>query len=504
MAAVVTPGRKDDIGPQTKPLAGAPMSRRGALTGAATLAAALALSACADDPSFDYVPSVLTPQTSLLGSQNSSPGPQTSFPAPQADTELREQLDGQRELVVSGAHLNTGLLNRFYARHGYEPVWATRPAQANSLMAAVLRAGDQGLDPDLFHATLLRIGSPLSPSARELLLSDAFLTYADALARGAVPVERRPDDENLSPDPVDVAAVLDEAIDDRDPARVIEALAPTSPSYRALRQALQQARSGPASRKAPTDRVRTIEVNLERQRWLPRQLPPSRAWVNVADERLVLYREDRPVFSTRVVVGEDVLANQSPEFRATIDASFLNPPWVIPADITKAEILPKISHDPNYLAKNKMIMLANGEAEQLPGPDAGLGLIMFDMPNRFDVYLHDTPDRNVIFNRDNRRISHGCIRVQNPRDFAALLMDRPLEVIDQGIATGNTTRVDLPIPVPVFVLYQTAFVDTAGVLQFRPDFYHRDAAIWRLLQERPQAPAVTAQADASPTLAEPL
>ncbi len=221
---------------------------------------------------------------------------------------------------------------------------------------------------------------------------------------------------------------------------MIEALAPATPTYRVLRDVLKQARAGmPAGNKALASRLRSVEVNLERQRWLPRQLPADRAWVNVADERLVLYRADQPVFSTRVVVGEDVERNQSPEFRATIDASFYNPPWVVPADIANAEILPKLGRDPNYLTRNKMVMLANGDVEQLPGPDAGLGLIMFDMPNRFDVYLHDTPDR-YIFSRDNRRLSHGCIRVQNPREFASLLMDLPLDSIDQGIATGSTTR----------------------------------------------------------------
>jgi len=216
---------------------------------------------------------------------------------------------------------------------------------------------------------------------------------------------------------------------------------------------------------------------------LPRPLPADRAWVNVADERLVLYRANQPVFSTRVVVGEDAEGKQSPEFRAMIDASFFNPPWVIPSDIAKAEILPKISHDPNYLAQNNMILLANGEAEQLPGPNAGLGLVMFDMPNRFDVYMHDTPDR-YIFNRDNRRLSHGCIRVQNPRELAALLLQQSIDTINQKIAEGSTTRNNLPVPVSVFVVYQTAFADTDGTVQFRPDFYNRDAEIWRQLQRR--------------------
>jgi murein L,D-transpeptidase YcbB/YkuD len=485
MAAVVTQWHKAGIGHQNaSPVDRAQVSRRATVTGGAmALAAALALAACSEDPPLDVV-SVLTPQT---------------------NTDLRDLIDGEGDLVVSGKQLNAGRLKDFYGRHDYDPVWTTRPTQAESLIAAVLRAGDQGLDPELFHASMLRNGADLSPLSREVILSDAFLAYADALARGAVPVEHRKDDQVLAPDPVDVAAVLDDAIDGPDAGRVIESLAPTTPTYRALRQALQTERSGSlANSNASTNRLRTIEVNLERQRWLPRHLPASRAWVNVADERLVLYREDQVVFSTRVVVGEDVERNQSPEFRATIDASFYNPPWVVPADITKAEILPKLVRDPGYLARNKMIMLANGEAEQLPGPDAGLGLIMFDMPNRFDVYLHDTPDRATIFSRANRRISHGCIRVQNPRDFAALLMDQPIDVINQGIATGNTTRVDLPTPVPVFVVYQTAFVDTVGTLQFRPDFYNRDAAIWRSLHENPRGVALAAKADARPASSEPL
>jgi len=439
---------------------------------AAALAAACALAACDVDPNLEPI----------------------SVPAPQAGTELRDRIDGAPEPVTADERLNPALLRRFYARHDFEPVWTTRPAQANALVHAVLRAGDHGLDPALFHAGLLVRRSTLSPLDRELMLSDAFLSYADALARGAVPVERRRDDEVLAPESIDVAAVLDEAADSADPAATIEALAPATPTYRALREALRKYRSGASAGDAGrSQRLRTIEVNLERQRWLPRPLPADRVWVNIADERLVLYRAGQPIFSTRVVVGEDVEQNQSPEFRAVIDASFFNPPWVVPVDIAKAEILPKLDRDPDYLTRNKMILLANGEVEQLPGPDAGLGLIMFDMPNRFDVYLHDTPDKQI-FNLANRRISHGCIRVQNPLEFAALLMREPIDAIKEGIALGGTTRHGLPSPVPVFVVYQTAFADALGALQFRPDFYNRDDAIWRKLQRFPSGPNSVAQA----------
>jgi L,D-transpeptidase YcbB len=413
------------------------------------------------------------------------PQPQAVFgltpPTPMAryaNTELGMLINRAPGLVVAGERLNLGLLRRFYSGHGFQPVWTNRQAQANSLVNAVLRAGDHGLGPELFHANLLRQTAILPPLDRELLLSDAFLTYADALAHGAIPVDRRTDDEALTPEPIDVAAALDTAIRSPDPAATIEGLAPTTPTYRMLRQALQSYRSStPAGDKDTTNRLRAIEVNLERERWLPRELPAERVWVNVADARLVLYRADRPVFSTRVIVGQDNEPNQSPEFSTIIDGVLFNPPWNIPESITTEEILPKMSHDPNYLTRHNMVLRPEGGLQQLPGPGSGLGQIKFEMENRFDVYLHDTPSKNL-FSRDNRRISHGCIRVQNSRELAALLMQQPIGAINRAIATGSTNRSDLPEPVPVFVVYQTAFVSADDTLQFRPDVYNRDAEIW--------------------------
>ncbi|HEV2186477.1 MAG TPA: L,D-transpeptidase family protein [Stellaceae bacterium] len=404
-----------------------------------------------------------------------------------ANTELGGLLTGP-ELLVAGERLNLGSLRRFYARHGFEPVWPTRPAQANSLTNAVLRAGEHGLAPQLFHANLL-LSPTLPPLYRELVLSDAFLSYADALARGVMPVGRRRDDEALTPEPIDVTTALDAAIGSPDPAASIQALAPATPTYRLLRQALQTLQSSaPANGKTSSTRLRQIQVNLERERWLPRHLPPDRVWVNVADERVVLYRGDQPVFSTKVIVGQDGPGNQSPEFQAAIDGVLFNPPWNIPPDIATNEILPKTVSDPDYLARHNMIMLPNGILQQLAGPNSGLGQIMFLMKNRFDVYLHDTPERNL-FSHEDRRISHGCIRVEKPRELAALLMQQPIDAIDQAIATGSTNRGDLPRAVPVFVIYETAFADADGRLQFRPDIYGRDAEIWTQLdpERRPVA-----------------
>jgi len=404
--------------------------------------------------------------------------------------------------VVAGETLEGTLLRRFYARRDYAPVWDTRPAQAQAAAQTVLRAASHGLDPELFHASLVQRIGMFPPLRQELLLTHALLTYAEALALGAVPLARRLDNETLAAEPVDVTAVLDAGLEAGDPVAAIEALAPRTPTYQALRQTLQRHRTGLPGDTLPPDRLRLVEANLERQRWLPRRLPADRVWVNVADQRLVLYRGHRPVFTTRVVVGDEMERKQSPEFLTMIEGAFFNPPWVIPRDIVAADILPRLERDPTFLARYNITLLPNGEAEQAPGPQAGLGVIMFDMPNRFDVYLHDTPDRNA-FDRDNRRISNGCIRVHNPLEFAALLMEETLDSIQAKVAAGGTVRKALPKPVPVFVLYQTAFASAERGLETRPDFYGRDAMIWRRLYKRPPESIAPILAGAAPRRAGP-
>ncbi|MBP0463393.1 L,D-transpeptidase family protein [Roseomonas sp. PWR1] len=404
-------------------------------------------------------------------------------------------MEGSESLQVGGQSLDADLLRRFYERRGYRPVWTGLETQAEALVAKVLRAADHGLDPDLFHAPLLRGMETLPTLQRDLILTNAVLSYAAALAHGAVPAERRKGFEALAPRPVDVVEVLDGALLREDPVEEIEALAPQTQTYLALRAMMlapRRTEAAPAARPRTAAaaaaaaaeaaaRLRSLKVNMERERWLPRQLPPDRVWVNIPNQRLVFYRGGRPVFTTRVVVGDVTERNQSPEFDALIEAGFFNPPWVVPRDIVEAEILPRIAREPDYLARNNMVMRPNGEVEQMPGPTAGLGYVLFDMPNRFDVYLHDTPDR-FIFSRGNRQMSRGCIRVENPRELAALLMREPIEVIDRKIAQGDTVRTRLPRPVPVFVTYHTAFLDDDGTIQFRPDFYDRDTGLMRRLQ----------------------
>ncbi|HKS88175.1 MAG TPA: L,D-transpeptidase family protein, partial [Stellaceae bacterium] len=421
--------------------------------------------------------------------------------SPADDTAIRERIESTAGLAIAGEKLHGALLRQFYAAHNYQPVWPSHEAQANALLAAVMRAGEHGLDPGLFHAALLRTPAALSPLDRELLLSDAFLAYADALARGVLPVEIRMDDEDLRPEPVDVAAVLDSAIASPDPASAVEALAPHTAAYLALRQALQAYRTEAgtalpepqpaaahdgrrlAAEWTPAARVREIEINLERLRWLPRQMPPDRVRVNTATAELELYRADRPVTAMRVVVGQ--FDKQTPEFATTIDSILFHPPWLVPPSIARSEILPKLDRDPGYLARHHMIWRRNGGIEQLP-PSA-LGRLKFEMADRFDVYLHDTPER-FLFARADRRKSHGCVRVQHPRELAALLLQQPLAYVDHEIAITGTHSRPLPAAMPVYIVYQTAFLNSAGKIEFVPDVYQRDAEVWQHLHPMEQAP----------------
>jgi L,D-transpeptidase YcbB len=422
-------------------------------------------------------------------------------------TELQARLEASGG-VIGGERLHMALLREFYRNHNNQPVWNTHQAQADALMLAVSRASEHGLDPNLFHIAALANGAGLSPNDRDILLSDSVLGFADALARGAVPIEARYDDEDLKSEPVDVALELDRALQSPDAASIIEALAPQTPEYKAMQQALRAYRSGTAGEPAPAAvraqqrsyrgasyrpaayvnndaHLRQIVVNMERLRWLPRSMPADRVVVNTANASLVLYRDNRPIFTTRVVVGET--DKQTPELQTTIDGVLFNPPWNVPPSIARSEILPKLAMDPGYLARHHMVYRRNGAIQQLPGPHAALGQIKFQMPNRFDVYLHDTPMK-ALFSQDNRRRSHGCVRVQNPRELAALLLNEPVEAINRNVSMGYTHQKGLPSTVGVFFVYQTAFAEPDGRIEFRPDFYQRDEAIWTHLHRAPQVP----------------
>ena len=157
------------------------------------------------------------------------------------------------------------------------------------------------------------------------------------------------------------------------------------------------------------------------------------------------------------------------------------------SNFAQQEILPKLAADPGYLASHHMRFRSNGSIQQEAGPYSALGRLKFEMADRYDVYLHDTPTKSL-FQAAARMMSHGCIRVENPRMLAALLLGATPEAIEKGIAAGRTHRQALPAPIPVFVVYQTAYVESDGAIRFAGDPYQRDDEIWQRLTRGQRQP----------------
>jgi murein L,D-transpeptidase YcbB/YkuD len=168
----------------------------------------------------------------------------------------------------------------------------------------------------------------------------------------------------------------------------------------------------------------------------------------------------------------------------------LNPYWNVPPDIARKEVLPRIAREPGY-AEKEGLEVKGTEVRQKPGPKNALGKVKFLFPNRFNVYLHDTPARSL-FSRTVRSFSHGCIRIEKPVELAEyLLKDDPAwtpERIAAVLAKGREAWVTIPNPLPVHLVYWTAWVDGDGTLQLRDDLYGRDKPLLKILgTEEPAA-----------------
>lgn len=218
------------------------------------------------------------------------------------------------------------------------------------------------------------------------------------------------------------------------------------------------------------DRARQIALNLERRRWLNRNPNPERIEVNTAAAIMVYIKDNRPVHSSRVVVGDP--SNQTPSLERPFASFMANPPWYVPAGIARNEILPR---GPAYLAARNMYV-QNGQVIQRAGPTAALGYVKFELRDSYAIFLHDTPAKDV-FNMAMRQRSHGCVRVQGAIDFARLLLSPDparLAEFNEALETKETKRIQAGREIDVRLLYWTAFVDGQGRVAFREDVYRRD------------------------------
>ncbi|MGA8259342.1 MAG: L,D-transpeptidase family protein [Arenicellales bacterium] len=255
-------------------------------------------------------------------------------------------------------------------------------------------------------------------------------------------------------------------------------------------------------------RILQVELNMERWRWLPRDPGDRYLIVNVGGQELDAVENDRRTLHMRVIVGRPF--QKTPSFASKITTVVLNPYWEVPHSIAVNEILPTVRRDPGYLDREYMQVLkapgggtvdpatinwskvpARGfpyRFRQDPGPDNALGRIKFLFPNRYNVYLHDTPAK-TLFSHARRCFSHGCVRLEKPFELADLLLhDEPgwsLERVDKTLDTEQNFRMQLTRPMPVYLVYWTAWVDAGGTIEFRHDVYGRDGRLESALQPPP-------------------
>ena len=242
--------------------------------------------------------------------------------------------------------------------------------------------------------------------------------------------------------------------------------------------------------RSPDRPIDTILANLERWRWMPHDLGKDYVIVNLPDYTLRVFHDGHQVWMTRIVTGKPTMA--TPIMTAEMKYITVNPTWNVPPSIVAREYMPALAADPTVLGRMGLRVSYNPDGSihisQPPGDHNALGRIRFNFPNKFLVYQHDTPDKNL-FALDKRAFSHGCMRVQDPVKYAEVLLSivRPgdgysEERIHKMIASRGEQDIQFPHNLPVHLTYQTAFVDENGRLEFREDMYGRDQALIAILR----------------------
>ncbi len=257
--------------------------------------------------------------------------------------------------------------------------------------------------------------------------------------------------------------------------------------------------------KGVQNRLQSIIVAMERERWINQERGRRHVLVNIPDFTAKIVDDGKVTFSTRSVVGASPADRATPEFSDVMEFMVVNPSWYVPRSIVVGEYLPALKRNPNAVSdieitdrKGRKVNRSTANFSQYtaktfpfamrqpPSNSNALGLVKFMFPNVNNIYLHDTPAKNL-FGREARAYSHGCIRLADPFDFAYALLARqesdPRGYFQSVLATGRETRVDLKDPIPVHLIYRTAFTTPKGHTQYRRDVYGRDAQIWQALNK---------------------
>ncbi len=252
------------------------------------------------------------------------------------------------------------------------------------------------------------------------------------------------------------------------------------------------------------DRLKSVIVALERERWLTPERGERHVLVNQTDFTAKIIDNGDVTFETRSVIGKNVHDRRSPEFSDVMEHMVINPSWHVPRSIITKEYLPQLRNNPNAVSHIQITdsrgrVVNRGSVDfsqytarsfpfamrQPPSTRNALGLVKFIFPNKYNIYLHDTPQKSL-FQREVRAFSHGCIRLAQPFEFAYALLAKqtedPYDFFHRILKSGQETKVDLIKQVPVHIIYRTAYVSNKGRAEFRRDVYGRDAKVWAALE----------------------
>jgi murein L,D-transpeptidase YcbB/YkuD len=351
-------------------------------------------------------------------------------------------------------------------------------------------------------------------AAEELTLTNSIARFVRHASIGRVAFTRVSGSIYFDLKAPNLEQALESIVNSDDVAATLDSFQPQQPEYKALKAELasvrrsldtkadfasilarsMDTRPGDRGAQSKAGTIDTIIANMERLRWLPRDFGLTYVMVNVPDYTLKVVTLGQTVWSTRIVVGQ-AGKHATPLLAETMKYITVNPTWNVPPSIIRNEYLPALERDPSALARIGLKVGRNEDGSiriyQPPGERNALGRIRFNFPNRFLVYQHDTPNKRL-FEKTARAYSHGCMRVENPDQYAAVLLSLSQPEDDYTVTRihslygGDERSINLKNPIPVYITYQTAFVDNAGQLQIRPDIYGLDRVTMSLLRGDPE------------------
>jgi len=354
------------------------------------------------------------------------------------------------------------------------------PIDARALYLVLANLVDEGLDPADYDlpGLMAAIDAGEGPALDEEA-SRRFRWMVEDLRDGRTPMEARKQWFVVDPDRdlLPTSGLMAEALATHDIAAVVEKLAPRHPDYVALREELA---ATPATDKA---KVALIRANMDRWRWLARDLGQQYLITNVPEYQLRLTVNDQIIRTYRTIVGKPG-RNATPQLAEIVEGVIFNPTWTVPQSIVKGEGLgAKVLGNPAWARSAGYVGTrgANGYVSvvQQPGPTNSLGLMKLDMPNEHAIFLHDTPSRHL-FKQESRALSHGCIRTERALELALTMAILGGTDKDEAVAistSGEYTKVPLTKTFPVYITYFTMGRDIDGKLKSFADIYGRDAPV---------------------------